>query len=97
MKKNTYKLADVDCANCALKIEEGVNKLEGVIESRFNFIISTFYVTFDEKLIKDEEIEECMHKSLIGFKIVKKNNNEFVDTYKDENKLKKIIFKRFIK
>lgn len=93
MKKNTYKLTDIDCAACALKIEDAVNKLDGVIDSKFNFIILTFSVTFDENILKDEQIEECMHKSLRGFKIVKKNNNEFVDNYKDENTFKKILFK----
>ena len=36
MKKNTYKLNNIDCAACALKIEDGVNKLEGVSSCNLN-------------------------------------------------------------
>ena len=33
MKKNVYILDGIDCAACALKIEDGVNKLDGVCDS----------------------------------------------------------------
>ena len=81
MKQNTYKLNNIDCAACALKIEEGVNKLDGVSSCGLNFILLKFFVTFDENIVSDEEIELCIHKSLSGVKIVQKNNSEFIDTY----------------
>ena len=35
--KKTYKLTDIDCANCAAKIERGVNKIAGVKQATLNF------------------------------------------------------------
>lgn len=74
MKKNIYKLDNIDCAACALKIEDGVNKLDGVLSSSLNYMFLKFCVTFDEDIVSDEEIEMCIHKSLSGVQIVEKNN-----------------------
>lgn len=92
MKKNTYKLNNIDCAACALKIEDSVNKLDGVLSSSLNYIHLKLFVTFDENIVSDEEIEACIHKSLSGVKIVQKNNNEFIDTYEEQVGFKKILF-----
>jgi copper chaperone CopZ len=92
MKKNIYKLIGIDCANCALKIEQGVNKLDGVHDSSLNFMLMKYFVTFDEQVITDEEIELCIHKSLSGVRIVSKNNEEYIDTYEDAKVFKKISF-----
>ena len=35
--KKTYKI-EVDCANCAAKIENAINKLEGVEKAAVNFL-----------------------------------------------------------
>ena len=32
--KKRYKLSDVDCANCAAKMEEQISKLPGVIRGK---------------------------------------------------------------
>ena len=37
MKKN-IKLIDLDCANCAAKIEEAVKKINGVTNASVNFM-----------------------------------------------------------
>lgn len=36
--KKTIKLQDLDCANCAAKIENAVKKLEGVTDVKVNFL-----------------------------------------------------------
>lgn len=36
--KKTYKLTDLDCANCAAKIERAINKLDGVETATVNFL-----------------------------------------------------------
>lgn len=36
--KKTIKLQDLDCANCASKIENAVSKIEGVNEVKVNFM-----------------------------------------------------------
>jgi cation transport ATPase len=35
--KKTYK-CEVDCANCAAKMEDAIKKLEGVVDARVNFM-----------------------------------------------------------
>lgn len=97
MKKNIYRLDNIDCLACATKIEDGVNKLNGVFSSNLSFITLNFSVNFDENIINDEEIETSIHKSLKGVKIVKKNNETFIDTYEEPNVFKKIMFKGFKK
>ncbi|GGP08721.1 cation transporter [Mammaliicoccus lentus] len=36
--KKTYKLLDVDCGNCAAKIEHGISKLDDVTDVKVNFM-----------------------------------------------------------
>lgn len=36
--KKTFALEDLDCANCALKMQEAVAKIDGVISVNVNFI-----------------------------------------------------------
>jgi len=93
MKKNTYKLDNIDCAACALKIEDGVNKLEGVYSSSLNYMFLKFSVTFDDIIVSDEEIEACIHKSLSGVEIVQKNNKEFTDNYQEQGISKKMLYR----
>ena len=92
MKKNVYKLSGIVCAACALKIEDGVNKLDGVHDSSLNFMLMKYFVTFDEQVITDEEIEVGINKSLSGVRSVGKNNEAYEDTYQEEKVFKKIPF-----
>lgn len=95
MKKNIYKLSGIDCANCAQKIEDKLNKTDGVYEASLSFVIQKLFVTYEETMINDAEIEECIHKSLSGVRIVSKNNQPFNDTYEEpERGFKKIMFPR---
>lgn len=36
--KKTYKLIDLDCANCAAKMEEAVKKIDGVTAASVSFM-----------------------------------------------------------
>ena len=36
--KKTFKLEDLDCANCAAKMEAAINKLEGVQKATVSFM-----------------------------------------------------------
>ncbi len=37
--KKTYKLEDLDCANCAAKMEDAIRKLDGVTGASVSFIM----------------------------------------------------------
>ena len=45
--KKSYKI-EVDCANCARKMEDAANATEGVKEATVNFMLLKMNVTFEE-------------------------------------------------
>ena len=59
MKKN-YILEDLDCANCAAKIEEGVKNIEGVTECSVSFVTEKMIVEIEKK--KKKEVEKEIKK-----------------------------------
>ena len=59
MKKN-YILEDLDCANCAAKIEEGVKKIEGVTECSVSFVTEKMIVEIEDG--KEKEVEKEIKK-----------------------------------
>ena len=36
--KKTYKLTDLDCANCAAKMENAIKKIDGVSDASVSFL-----------------------------------------------------------
>lgn len=54
--KKTFKLQDLDCANCAAKMENAINKLEGV-EASVSFMTQKLTVS-----APDGEFDEIMKK-----------------------------------
>ncbi|MBR0461168.1 MAG: cation transporter [Erysipelotrichaceae bacterium] len=57
--KKTYKI-DVDCANCANKMEEAANKTEGVRKAVVNFMALKMNVEFEEGVNEKEVMEEVL-------------------------------------
>ncbi len=59
--KKTYK-CEVDCANCAAKMEEAVKKIDGVVNARVNFMTQKFMLEADDAnydKILDEAVKAC--------------------------------------
>ena len=48
MKKN-IKMSDIDCANCAAKIEREVSKIEGVSAASVNFMNQKIVIDTDNE------------------------------------------------
>ena len=46
--KKTFELEDLDCANCALKVENGVKKLEGVKSCSVSFMTQKMTIETEE-------------------------------------------------
>ena len=59
MRKN-YILEDLDCANCAAKIEEGVKNIEGVTECSVSFVTEKMIVEIEDG--KEKEVEKEIKK-----------------------------------
>ncbi|NLK66643.1 MAG: heavy-metal-associated domain-containing protein [Campylobacteraceae bacterium] len=54
MVKKRYLLKNLECANCALKMEERISKLSGVKSANINFFSTKLTMEFDEA--KESEI-----------------------------------------
>lgn len=60
--KKTFKLIDLDCANCAAKMEAAIKKLDGVNDASVNFVTQKMTVDADDarfEAIMDEAQKIC--------------------------------------
>lgn len=46
--KKTYKLTDLDCANCAAKMENAIKKIDGVTDANVSFLTQKLTLEADE-------------------------------------------------
>lgn len=57
--KKAYALENLDCANCAAKMEIAINKIDGVIEAKVSFMTQKLTVEAEEKdfdrILKDAQ------------------------------------------
>lgn len=53
--RKTYKLTDLDCANCAAKMEAAIQKIDGVSEASVSFLTQKLTVEAE-----DGRFEEIM-------------------------------------
>ena len=57
--KKTYKLIDLDCANCAAKMERGIKKIPGVHDATVSFITQKLTIDADDERF-DEILKEAV-------------------------------------
>ena len=62
--KKVFKITGIDCANCALKMEDKIKKLENINDVSINFLTEKFLLD-----VKDEFFDEVLEKAT---KIIKK-------------------------
>ena len=55
----TFKMQDLDCANCARKMEDAIRKLDGVTEVHVNFLTQKMILTADDARF-DEIVKEAV-------------------------------------
>ncbi len=55
--KKKFKLEDLDCANCAAKMEEAIKKLDGVSDASVSFMAQKLTVEAE-----DDRFDEIMRK-----------------------------------
>lgn len=51
--KKTFKLIDLDCAHCAQKMEDAINKLEGVNRATVSFLSQKLTLDADDARFAD--------------------------------------------
>lgn len=55
--KKRYKLTDLDCANCAAKMEAAIRKIDGVHDATVSFMAQKLTIDADE-----ERFDEIMRE-----------------------------------
>ena len=59
--KKVFKVENVDCAHCAIKMQQGIEKIDGVVSAVLNFMTQRLTIEFDEA--KQERILEEAEKA----------------------------------
>lgn len=57
--KKVYRLNEIDCANCAMKLEKKIAKISGVSEVSINFMAQKLTVEVDSESVIDEVKAVC--------------------------------------
>ena len=57
--KKTFKLEDLDCANCAAKMEAAIKKLDGVNDASVNFMTQKLTIDADDGVF-DEVLQKAI-------------------------------------
>ena len=60
--KKRFQLVDLDCANCAAKMEESIKKIDGVKDANVSFIMQKMTVDADDSrfdAIMNEVVSIC--------------------------------------
>lgn len=62
--KKIYNLEDLDCANCAMKMQDAICKLDGINEVRVDFLTQKMYIdASDENFDKImKAVAKCVKK-----------------------------------
>ena len=62
--KKVYKLQDLECANCAAKMEKAIAKLDGVQSVRVNFMTQKMTLEADDERFETliNEAQKVIHK-----------------------------------
>ena len=51
--RKCYKLCDLDCANCAAKMERAISQIDGVGKASVNFMLQKFTIEADDARFSD--------------------------------------------
>ncbi len=51
--KKTFKLIDLDCANCAAKMETAIKKIDGVADASVSFMTQKMTIEADDARFSD--------------------------------------------
>lgn len=60
--KKTFKMIDLDCANCAAKMEDAIKKIDGVQDATVSFMTQKLTIQADDDrfdAIVQEAVKAC--------------------------------------
>ena len=56
--RKTFKLDELDCANCGAKMEAAIKKIDGVVDAKVTFMTQKLFVEADDARF-DEIMDEA--------------------------------------
>lgn len=70
--KKVYKI-EIDCANCAAKVEEAIKKVDGVNSVSINFMTQKMIIDINDNVFIDtmKKVEKAGKKAESDFEILK--------------------------
>ncbi|WHY91193.1 heavy metal translocating P-type ATPase [Neobacillus cucumis] len=69
IKETNLQISGMTCAACAIRIEKGLNKLEGVETANVNLALERSNVKYDPEKVKVEDIEKKIKD--LGYEVIK--------------------------
>lgn len=62
--KKTFKLDELDCANCGAKMEDAIKKIEGVVSAKVNFMAQKLTIEASDERFNAiiDEAQRICHK-----------------------------------
>jgi copper chaperone CopZ len=63
MKKVIFKIAEMDCAACAISIDGDLEEKEGIKTAKTNYAKSQTEVTFDPEKVTEAEMLQIIKKA----------------------------------
>ena len=71
--KKVYRLEELDCANCAAKMERAINELPGVEKATVNFMAQKLVLTAEESRYQEilRQVEDAIRRVDPDCRIVK--------------------------
>ncbi|MBT2700704.1 heavy metal translocating P-type ATPase [Bacillus sp. ISL-40] len=67
-KETTLQIAGMTCAACAVRIEKGLKKIDGVEDTSVNFALEKSKVTFDSSIANVNQFKEKVES--LGYKVI---------------------------
>ncbi len=66
MKKQMIMLRNLNCPNCAAKLEKALSKMEGVKSAKVSFGSGTLNIEYDSEKLPEDKIKQMIAQFNVG-------------------------------
>lgn len=94
MKTEVYNISGMTCASCSSAVERVTRKLDGVASSQVNLATNKMTITYDESVLKPEDIIKKVDRAGFGAEQAVEENKEQRKAEEEEKEEARHIIKR---